>query len=150
MAMSIRVAGHPVHPMLVHFPIALWTGAVVADLGGWVAGHTVWWMISFGCQALGVLAALVAMLFGLLDYASIPRQHPAQDTAVFHMLAMGTAWVMFVVSIALRGLPPGQPPSIWATAAAVVGFATMAVGGWLGGQLVYHFGIGVREGAQQQ
>lgn len=143
MAWSLRAGGHPVHPMLVHFPVAAWTVAVAADAAGWVTGQAAWWMISFGCQALGVLVAAVAMLAGFLDYAAIPRQHPAQDAAVSHMIAMSTAWLLFLVSLASRGLPAADPPPVWATVVAVAGFIAMALGGWFGGRLVYRFGVGV-------
>jgi len=145
MALSVRLAGHPVHPMLVHFPIVLWTGAVATDVSGWLSGYAEWWTLSFGCLALGNVIALAAMLAGFLDYASIPRPHPARDVAVSHMLAMSTAWLIFLVSLALRGFPPKAPGSLWVTAVAVGGWCVMAFGGWLGGQLVYRFGVGVNE-----
>ncbi len=138
----LGVAGHPLHPLFVHFPIALWTIAIAAELGGWAAGRN-WWAVSFDCQALGVIVAIVAMAAGLADYAALPRTHPAGDTATFHMLAMGSAWLLFVSSLALRGLPAGTTPPPIATAAAVAGFLVMAIGGWFGGRLVYRFGVGV-------
>ena len=141
MSMRVRLAGHPLHPLLVHFPIALWSIAIVAELGGWAGRH--WWAVSFDCQALGAVAAIVAMAAGLADYAALPRPHPAGDTAVFHMLAMGGAWLLFVSSLALRGLPASETPPLIATAAAVAGFLVMAIGGRLGGRLVYRFGVGV-------
>lgn len=140
---ALRLAGHPLHPMLVHFPVALWTLGFGADVGGLAAGADWWWRISFGCQALGVLTASVAMVAGVLDYAALPRDHAAQDTAVVHMLVMATAWLAYLASLALRGLPGVAPPPTAAVAAAGVGFAAMVVGGWLGGRLVYRFGVGV-------
>lgn len=138
-----RLAGHPLHPMLVHFPVALWTLAIGADAGGLVAGHDGWWQAGFACQALGVLAALAAMVAGVLDYAALPRHHPAQDTAMAHMLVMGTAWICFLASLGLRGLPDGSTPPLPALVAAAAGFVAMACGGWLGGRLVYRFAVGV-------
>ena len=140
---ALRLGGHPIHPMLVHFPVALWTLAIVADSGGMVTGEAWWWQASFGCQALGVLAATVAMAAGLLDYATLARDHAAQATAVAHMLVMSTAWLAFLASLALRGLPDGAPPPLAAMLTAAVGFVAMAIGGWLGGRLVYRFAVGV-------
>lgn len=140
---ALRLAGHPIHPLLVHFPVALWTLAIVADIGGLITGDAWWWQASFGCQALGVLAATVAMAAGVLDYATLARNHPAQDTAVAHMLVMGTAWLAFLASLGLRGLPQGATPPLAAILAAAAGFLAMAIGGWLGGRLVYHFAVGV-------
>ncbi len=144
----LRLGGHPLHPVLAHFPIALWTLAIGADLAGWQSGQQFWWPLGFGCQALGVVIAAIAMAAGLLDYAALARQHPAQDTAVRHFMAMSMAWVLFVFSLALRG-GIYNPPSVWAVLAALLGWLTMAYGGWMGGQLVYRFGVGVDSGAAQ-
>lgn len=149
--MTLRLAGHPLHPMLVHFPVALWTLSVAADAGGFITAEGIWWRASFACQALGLLAALPAMVAGAADFSSLPRGHPGLDTAVAHLAAMGTAWLLFLSSVVLRGLPDGNAPTLFAVIAALAGFLAMAVGGWLGGRLVYHFGVGVdREGRQEK
>lgn len=141
--MTLRLAGHPLHPMLVHFPVALWTLSVATDAGGLITGSEIWWSASFAGQALGLLAAVPAMAAGALDLASLPRGHPGLDTAVAHLSAMGVAWLSFLASVLLRGLPGPEAPPLGAVIAGIVGFLAMAVGGWLGGRLVYHFGVGV-------
>jgi uncharacterized membrane protein len=130
--------------MLVHFPVALWTVSAAADVVGRLWHVPACWPISFGCQALGSALALAAIVFGVLDYASIARSHPSQDTAVRHLLAMSAAWLMWIASLALRGPAPGAAPPIWATGVALAAWVVMAYGGWLGGKLVYHFGVGVQ------
>lgn len=141
--MTLRLAGHPLHPMLVHFPVALWTLSVAADAGGLITGGKVWWSVSFGCQSLGLAAAIPAMAAGAIDFSSLPRGHAGLDTAVAHLTAMGTAWLLFLASVVVRGLPGAQAPPLFALIAGVAGFLAMAVGGWLGGRLVYHHGLGV-------
>jgi len=143
MVRPIRLGGHPLHPAIVHFPIALWTVAVGADLTGWITGQRDWWFLSEVCLGLGVIAGLLAMVVGALDYAALPQRHPAQDTAVRHMLWMGTAWFLFAVSLAARGNPGSDPPPRWAIVVALVGVAVVALGGWMGAQLVYRYGVGV-------
>lgn len=143
MARTIRLGGHPLHPAIVHFPIALWTVAVGADLAGWLTGQPDWWFFGKACLGLGVVAGLFAMVAGALDYAALPRRHPAQDTAARHMLWMITAWLLFTVSLVARGYGRPGPPPRWAIVAALVGFAIMAIGGWLGGRLVYRHAVGV-------
>ena len=145
MAFQLRLGGHPVHPLLVHFPVALWTVAAGADVAGWIYGWPEAWLVSFISQAVGIVMAGLAMVAGFFDFAGIPREEPAQGVAVSHLLAMSTAWLLFIVSIALRGLPATNPPSMWATVTAIVAWGVMAFGGWLGGRLVYEFGVGVAE-----
>lgn len=143
MSFRLRLGGHPVHPLLVHFPVALWTAAAVADVAGRIYGWPEAWLMSFVAQAAGIVIALLAMVAGFFDFAAIPRDDPAQGAAVSHLLAMSTAWMLFIVSVAMRGLPATDAPSIWATVVALVAWMVMAFGGWLGGRLVYEFGIGV-------
>ena len=141
--MKLRLAGHPIHPMVVHFPVALWSVAVAADVGGWIWRDPVFWTLSFYSQALGDLGGAAAILTGWLEFTTILRASPAQDAAAGHMVVMGSAWLAFLVSLALRSYPPRAPSTIWPTAIAIIGWLAMAVGAWLGGKLVYHFGVGV-------
>lgn len=147
--MKLRLAGHPLHPMLVHFPIALWTLSVAADAGGLITRNEIWWSASFACQALGLLAAVLAMVAGALDLSSLPRGHPGMDTAVAHLSVMGMAWLLYLASAALRGLPGADAPPRSAVVAGSAGFLCMVAGGWLGGRLVYRFGVGVKGQAGQ-
>ena len=141
--MRARLAGHPLHPALVHFPVALWSSGIAADLAGWWLGHPLCWILAFAALAAGCVMAVPAMIAGFLDFTAIPAGHPARDVAVNHMSAMGTAWILFVLSVALRGWPVEGPPAAWVSLVAAGGFAATALGGWLGGRLVYGFGIGV-------
>ena len=141
--MLVRAFRHPLHPLLVHFPVAFWTGAVVLDLFGLATGRGWVWKLSFGCHAAGVATAGVAMLAGFLDLRSLAQGDPARDTAASHMLAMSTAWLLFLTVVALRAASPASVPSSWAIVGAVAAFLVMVFGSWLGGQLVYRFGVGV-------
>jgi uncharacterized membrane protein len=139
----MRLGGHPLHPLLVHFPIAFWTAGVACDLAAWIHPHSLLWMAAYGCHALGSLTAVVAMLAGFLALADIPREHPAERTASAHMLCMCAAWIAFVTSLVLRGLSPSAPVAHGVIAVGLVGWVTMAYGASLGGALVYRFGIAV-------
>lgn len=141
--MRIRLVGHPIHPMVVHFPVALWTAALAADAAGWASRNPVFWALSFYAHACGDLAGAAAILTGLFEFTTIARTRRAQEVAVMHMLVMCSAWLIFLVSLAARTYPPRAPSTIWPTAIAAAGWFTMAVGGWLGGRLVYRFGVGV-------
>jgi uncharacterized membrane protein len=143
MLRPIRLGRHPLHPAFVHFPIALWTVTAGTDLAAWMSGQLNWWPLSEACLGLGVISGLLAMAAGALDYAALPRQHPAQDTAVWHMLSMGAAWCLFVICWVARGTPGSGPPLQWTIVVELIGFAVMVFGGWMGGQLVYHHGVGV-------
>lgn len=143
MRLSVRLAGHPLHPMLVHFPIALWTAGVALDVGGLVTGREWFWLLSFGCYAVGLAAAVLAVIAGFLDLVALAQSDPARDVAVSHMLVMVTTWMLFLVSVIFRASSTAMPPPMWTIAVAIVAFLAMVFGGWLGGRLVYGYGVAV-------
>lgn len=139
----MRLVNHPVHPMLVHFPVVAWTGAVAMDWSIRIWGFPILAMVGSGCVAAGLAMGALAMLPGFIDYTALPSQHPAQKTAVAHLSVMGMAWLLFLISLILRAFAPEKPPSILTVVADAAGFIVMLFGAWLGGTLVYHFRVGV-------
>jgi uncharacterized membrane protein len=145
----MRLFGHPIHPILVHFPIALWTvaaGAYAASAAGVTEPAD---MIARFANGGGLMMAMLAMLAGLLELRSIDSQSEAMRVATWHMMIMATVWVCFLVALMLS-ISTGLDHSttrIAAAACAVAGFLLMGVGGWYGGRLVYEFGIAVKDRA---
>src|SRR4051812_17437828 len=106
---GLRLIGHPLHPMLSDLPIALLGTTPLWDVLGLFRGESIWWALSFWNLALGLVAALLADLAGLVDYAAIPERDPAVGPATWHMLAMSGAGGLYLVGLILRGGP--GPPS---------------------------------------
>ena len=141
---GLRIAGHPLHPALVHFPVACWTAAPVLDGGYLLTQDPVWWQAEFWCLAVGVGMGLVAMGAGFMDLLAIPSGHAGEATAHRHMLLMGSAWSVFVAVLVLhplRGLP--SPLQAWTDLGlSLLGFGLLGLGAYAGARLVYDFGIG--------
>lgn len=132
---------HPLHPALVHFPIACWSLAVLSDFMGLWFGEAAWqW--SAGLLAAGCTVALPAMLAGLMELPRVPEGLAMRDTYL-HMSIMLFAFALFTARLVLRldHLQP-LPPDTVALLIDAAGFAALAAGGWLGGRLVYGHGIG--------
>jgi len=142
----VRLADHPLHPMLVHFPIAAWSAAVAMDLSTRIWRVPVLAVIGSGCVTVGLSMGALAMIAGYIDYAGLPSQHPAEKTAITHMSVMAAAWFLFLISLTLRGFVPQSNPSIGVMCVDLAGFIVMLFGAWLGGSLVYHFKVGVDSG----
>jgi uncharacterized membrane protein len=142
--MQARVAGHPLHPALVHFPVALWLAAVLWDLvGWWQSSDPLWWQLSYWTLALGLAAALPAIATGLLEFLAMEPDDPAMNTATAHMMAMIGATAIFAASWVLRAKAgAAAAPTVWAVSLVFAGAAVLGAGGWLGGTLVYRHGIG--------
>jgi uncharacterized membrane protein len=139
-----RIAGHPLHPALVHFPVALWSVTWVWDALGAYTGAAAWWQTGFWCLMAGTVMAAPAVITGVMELVALEKAHPAESIAVRHMLLMGTAFALYVAELVIRGGP--LAPEGWRLYAAVslstAGLALLAVGGWYGGRMVYQYGVG--------
>ncbi|HET8899189.1 MAG TPA: DUF2231 domain-containing protein [Rhodanobacteraceae bacterium] len=132
---------HPLHPALVHFPVACWSLAVAADFASLRYGHAAWqW--SAGLLSVGCGMALVAMLAGMLELARVPEGAAMRD-AFAHMGAMLAALTLFATRL-LLGLDHFEalPPTTLSLVLDIAGFIALGIGGWLGGRLVYGHGVG--------
>ncbi|MGH8540414.1 MAG: DUF2231 domain-containing protein [Stenotrophobium sp.] len=132
---------HPLHPALVHFPVACWSLAVLADFASLHFGEAAWsW--SGGLLAIGCVMAVVAMLAGMVELVRVPEGAALRD-AWWHMGLMLAALTLFAARLLLRldHLKPLAPDAVSLLFDAG-GFLTLAAGGWFGGRLVYGHGIG--------
>ncbi len=135
---------HPVHPALVHFPVACWSLATIGDLASLVFHDQRVWFVSGVLLVLGLLAALAAMTAGLFELRKINEESAAMRVAVWHMSLVVIAWGLYGLSLftRLNGTALVAPDGV-AIGLSVLGFLTLCAAGWLGGALVYEHGIGV-------
>ncbi|HJQ23712.1 MAG TPA: DUF2231 domain-containing protein [Blastocatellia bacterium] len=144
MSKGLRVLGHPLHAVLSDFPLALLGTSLLWDVTGCWRTETVWWAISFWNIAAGLAIALVTAMAGAADYAAIGQGDRAQKLATNHMVLMLLAVSLYAASLLVRGGP--TPPVGLSRAAAMalegVGLILLVAGGWCGGHLVFHYGIG--------
>ena len=140
---------HPLHPALVHFPVACWVLAPLADFGGLLWRPESLWPASAGLAGMGCAFGLLAAGAGLLELTKLGDEHPAARTAMRHMTLALTTWCLFAGSLVARVhggalVPPGALAFVLDAAGLVGVLAT----GRLGGTLVYVYGVGVggREG----
>jgi uncharacterized membrane protein len=142
MAGKINLLGHPVHPMLIVFPLGLLPTAVACDIIYWITHNPHWGHIAYWLIAAGVLSGIVAALFGFADWWALPGGTRAKQLGVSHLVVNAIMLVLFAISWWLRRAAPDQPTTI-TTALAVVAVLFGSVGGWLGGELVYRLSVGV-------
>ena len=134
--------GHPVHPALVHFPIGLLLSATIADVA-WMAGLTANTQIAAVLMAGGLAGGLLAMGAGMIDLAKL--DDAVVPHAMRHMTVVGLAWLGYGIALYLRrdSLSANAAISTATVAISIVSALLLALGGWLGGRLVYSFGAGV-------
>ncbi|MGI9363370.1 MAG: DUF2231 domain-containing protein [Parasphingorhabdus sp.] len=132
---------HPIHPALVHFPITCWSLATTADFASIWLGEAAWqW--SGGLLIVGCTVAVLAMLAGMMELVHVPDGAAMRD-AWAHMGAMLCAFTFFITRLMLR-LDHWEPlaPNTTSLFLDACGFLALAIGGWFGGKLVYHHGVG--------
>jgi uncharacterized membrane protein len=141
-----KLLGHPIHPMLIPFPLGLLPTAVIFDVVHLVTGDGLFAQVSFWMIFAGVLGGLAAAVFGAIDWLAIPAGTRAKRIGLWHGLGNVVAIGLFAASWALRAGEP-EPLSAAALGLSLTGFAIAAVTGWLGGELVDRLGVGVDDGA---
>lgn len=142
-----KLAGHPIHPMLIPFPIALWTFSLIADLIYVWRDNPAWEWIAFYTLAGGILGAVLAAVFGIIDYFSI-RDRKVSRIAAWHARINVLALVLFAASFYLRtnsgaGVIGGGMTI--PLALSILGVICITISGWLGGELVYKHGVAVED-----
>jgi uncharacterized membrane protein len=143
----IKVLGHPVHPMLVVFPLGLLATAVIFDILYMINENpafatTAYWMI-----AAGVIGGLLAAVFGLADWLTLPRGTRAQTLGLIHGIGNVIVTGLFAVSWFQRSNLTGNIPDGTARVFSFAGVLLALFTAWLGGEMVYRLGVSVDQGA---
>ena len=134
------ISGHPVHPMLVVFPIGLWVSSLVSDLIFLFGRNFLWNSIAFYTMAGGLIGALLAAIPGLVDMFSIRDQKIGQ-LAWNHMVVNIVTFVAFALNLFLRLIL--EPDAFFPVLLSLIGVILLAYAGWLGGELAYVHGVGI-------
>jgi len=138
------VGRHPIHPMLIVFPIAFWIGSLICDAIYHLGPHNFFWKdVAFYLMTGGVIGALAAAIPGFIDYLGL-QDRGIKRTATTHMVLNLIVVALFVFNLGIRlnGTPESGALDVILS---VVGIAILSVSGWLGGHLVYVRGVGVSE-----
>ncbi|HEU4565190.1 MAG TPA: DUF2231 domain-containing protein [Gemmatimonadaceae bacterium] len=139
---TARVGTHPIHPMLIPFPFALWLASFAADL--YAAVRDQFHYFGYYLAWAGCIMAVVAAIPGAIDlFTAVPAGSAARRTGIRHALLNVSALVLFAISIAVRPGPDYMNYAAYATAG--LGTILVLIAGWLGGSLVYDHKVGVPE-----
>ena len=146
MEAKAKLLGHAIHQMLIPYPLALLTTAIIFDVVHLFTGTALWSIIAYWMIAAGIIGGLLAAVFGFLDWRAIPRQTRARSVGRLHGLGNVVMITLFVLSWLLRRGDPGSP-STMAVALALAGGALSLVTAWLGGELVNRHAVAIDDGA---
>jgi uncharacterized membrane protein/nitrite reductase/ring-hydroxylating ferredoxin subunit len=128
--------GHPIHPMLIPFPIAFLTGAMLFDAVGWLLSSSALWTTGGHLGAAGIVTALLAAVPGLIDYLyTVPPNSSGKTRATKHMRTMLLSVALFAAAWLIRG-GAAEPPQLAVLGLELAGVSLVAMGGYMGGTLV--------------
>lgn len=136
----------PLHPALVHLPLALFPLSVLLDLASWAlhAPELLLVRASFVALVGGLVTGLVASVVGMVDYTEIRDDHPAKKPATAHLILNLVALGLFGLGAGLRygELDAARTPAV-PLFISLAAFAVLGYSGYLGGHLIYNDGVGV-------
>jgi len=135
---------HPMHPILVHVPMAMWPSALIFDLlSRWNGNAMV--RLSFYAIIFGLVASLLAVPTGVVDWSGVKKENPAWKIGLYHMILNLAVAVLFAINLGLRVQTFRQATVIEGAplVLSIVGTVLLIGSAYLGGLMTYNYGISV-------
>jgi uncharacterized membrane protein len=147
MESRVKLLGHPVHPMLIVFPLGLLATAVIFDILYLIFNNRLLPTASYYMIAAGVLGGLLAAIFGFIDWLGLPNGSRAKNIGLWHGIGNVVIAGLFAVSWLLRSNNVDFVPDGLSLLLSFAGAGLALITAWIGGELVYRLGVGVDAGA---
>jgi uncharacterized membrane protein len=146
MEAKAKLFGHSIHQMLIVFPLGLLGMGVVFDIVFMNTADPMFATVAYWMMVAGIVGGLLAAPFGLIDWLAIPSGSRAKRVGAAHGLGNVVVLAFFAASVWLRREDMAAPTSA-AYVCSFLGVLLALFTGWLGGELVTRFGVGVHDGA---
>ncbi|MET7960343.1 DUF2231 domain-containing protein [Micromonospora zamorensis] len=143
MESRLKVLGHPVHPMLVMFPVALLATAVLFDVVDTVGGPDLLGEVAYWNITVGLIGGLLAAVAGSFDLLAIPTGTRAKRVGLLHAGANLAVILLFAAIWVVRLNADSRAAGGALLVVEVVAVAILGISAWLGGELVDRLGVGV-------
>ncbi len=137
---TAAIAGHPIHPMMIPYPVAFLTSAVATDVAARRTGDPFWARASQLLLGAGIVGGLGAAVFGIIDYVTIKR---AREKATGKLHAYGNPVALALAGASLVVRKRGETPGVTATALSGLTAGLVMLTGWAGAELSYRHMVGV-------
>jgi uncharacterized membrane protein len=144
---KVKIFGHPIHPMLIAFPVALYTATLVSYIVYDSNSNIFWFRVAVVANIAGVIMAVIAAIPGLIDWLYIPRESRAKQTGVYHLMCNVLALCCFAISAWVNNNQWNEerPETTTGITLSAVGFILTLLAGLLGWKLVQKHHVGVDE-----
>ena len=138
---TAQIAGHPIHPMLVPFPIVCFVGALVTDIAYWRSAQMMWADFSAWLLLIGLVMGGFAAIAGLTDFLG-NRLIRAQQPAWPHMVGNLVMWLLALLNAFVHTRDAWTSVVPVGLILSLLTVLILPVTGWLGWALVYRHGVG--------
>jgi uncharacterized membrane protein len=142
-----KLAGHPIHVMVIHFPLALFPVSFLFDLVYYKSGDPAFSVMSFYCMAIGLGGSYVAAIFGIIDLLNIGKDTEILKKALIHAGITTTVVFCYTILVALRYKHidfTGASPRLFMGLNLFLNII-LIVGAHYGGDLIFRHKVGVKE-----
>lgn len=140
MRSKANLKGHPIHPMLIVFPIAFFIGTLAFDILGLIKNFDGFWQTGKYLEIAGIISAVIAAVPGLVDYTfTVPPESSAKKRATKHLILNVSMLIVFTLALLIRQ----DDFSVIVIALEGGGVVLLSLAGWMGGTLVHRNQIGV-------
>jgi uncharacterized membrane protein len=146
MESKAKFLGHPIHQILIVIPLGLFVTGTIIDVISSVWRHGKFAYSAFVMIGGGIVGGIAAAVFGLIDFLAIPVNTAAKVVGLLHAVGNVFLLALFGASWLARKDHP-EKPGTKARILSLLGVAMGGATGWLGGELVDRYGIGVSRGA---
>lgn len=150
---KVKILGHPLHPILVSFPVVFYTVAFLGFLGFQFNGDPFWYKTALSANYAGIGTALLAAVPGFLDwYLGIPKRSPAKQVGFTHAAYNISALLLFSLNATrLWGSSDNPPPSVmYPIFLTGLGFLLTLAAGYYGYALIGTYKVGVDLSPEQE
>lgn len=147
MESKAKILGHPIHPILIVFPLGLLSAGVIFDAIHLIWGNPQMSLVAYWMIVAGIIGGIIAAPPGWIDWFAIPPGTRAKSVGLLHGVGNVIVLLLFIGSWWLRRNNAAYEPTALAYVLSFAGFALAGATGWLGGELVDRLGVGVDAGA---
>lgn len=143
MESRLKIMGHPVHPILVMFPLGLLVTSVIFDAADLLGGPALFGEVAYYNIAAGLIGGTLAAAAGVVDLVAIPAGTRAKRIGVFHALVNLGMLLLFLVILMVRMGAENRAAGGGLFVVELLALAAGGLGAWFGGELVDRLGVGV-------
>ncbi|MCW3147887.1 DUF2231 domain-containing protein [Stutzerimonas stutzeri] len=141
---NAAIAGHPLHPMMIHFPVAALLGLVPADLAYLWTLDEFWWRAALWLAGVGAIGGWIASIAGVIDLLSVKqirRKVTAWCHAILAVMMLSLASLNWLLRY--QGMNSGDADALWGLYLSLLTALLISLAAFLGGRLVYEHAVGV-------